>query len=110
MGFYDGFFGPGAGTFLATGAHHFLGLNLVHATALAKPFNWISNIVSLVIFMINGKVLWSLAIPMAVTNMLGSWTGSHLAIKQGAKFVRKALLLVFSLLFISLTLRTLGAC
>ncbi len=110
MGFYDGFFGPGTGTFLATGAHHFLGLNLLHATALAKPFNWISNTVSLVMFLINDKVLWGLAIPMAVTNMAGSWAGSHLAVKQGVKFVRKALILVFTLLFVSLAFRTLGAC
>ncbi len=105
MGFYDGFFGPGTGTFLTVGLHHVLGFNLVHATALAKPFNVVSSLAALVIFVFYGKVLWSLAIPLAIASMLGNWAGSHLAMKQGALLVRRALLGVCILLFVSLAIR-----
>ena len=110
MGFYDGFFGPGTGAFLTLGFYHLLGLNLVHATALAKPFNLISNLAALSIFWFYGKVIWSIAIPMAIASMLGNWAGSQLAISQGALLVRKALVGVCLLLFVSLGLKTLKAC
>ncbi|MES2503515.1 MAG: TSUP family transporter [Myxococcota bacterium] len=110
MSFYDGFFGPGTGSFLAIGAHKLLGLNLLQATALAKPFNLISNVVALIIFGAFGKVVWPVAIPMAICNMIGSWSGSHLAMRQGSALVRKALLCVFAVLFISLALKSLKAC
>lgn len=110
MGFYDGFFGPGTGTFLTLGFYHLLGLNLVHATALAKPFNLISNLAALLIFCFYGKVIWAIAVPMALANMLGNWAGSQLAISGGALLVRKALFGVCVLLFVSLGLKTLKAC
>ncbi|MEI6805220.1 MAG: TSUP family transporter [Myxococcaceae bacterium] len=105
MGFYDGFFGPGTGTFLVVGLHHVLGLNLVHATALAKPFNLISSISALIMFGFYGKVIWSLALPLAACSMLGNWAGSHLAMKQGAFLVRRALISVCILLFVSLAIK-----
>ncbi|MEI6790140.1 MAG: TSUP family transporter [Myxococcaceae bacterium] len=110
MGLYDGFFGPGTGAFLTLGFYHVLGLNLLHASALSKPFNLISNLAALSIFCFYGKVIWGIAIPMAFANMLGNWAGSQLAISQGALLVRKALLGVCVLLFVSLGLKTLKAC
>ena len=110
MGFYDGFLGPGTGAFLTLGFYHVLGLNLLHASALARPFNLVSTLAALVVFWLNGKVIFEIAIPMAVVNMLGNWAGSHLAIKQGALLVRRALLGVCLLLFVSLAFKTLKAC
>jgi uncharacterized membrane protein YfcA len=105
LGFYDGFFGPGTGTFLTIGFHHVLGLNLVHAIALAKPFNLISSLIALSVFCFYGRIMWAIAIPMAIANMLGSWAGSQLAMRQGALLVRRALLGVCILLFVSLAIR-----
>lgn len=105
LGFYDGFFGPGTGTFLTVGFHHVLGLNLVHATALAKPFNLISGMTALGVFCFYDKVIWAIAIPMAFASILGNWAGSQLAVRQGALLVRRALIGVCILLFVSLAIR-----
>lgn len=102
IGFYDGFFGPGAGTFLTLGFHHLLCLDFVSATALAKPFNVVSSIVSLVVFAFYDKILWKLAVVMALASMSGSYIGSYLAITRGKVFVKKILLFACIFLFLSL--------
>ena len=102
IGFYDGFFGPGTGSFLLLGLHFALGMNLVSASATAKPFNLASNLSAMVVFMLNGQVLYSLAIPMAVSNILGNVLGSRLALAKGSPVVRKMLLVSLSLLFATL--------
>ncbi len=102
IGFYDGFFGPGTGTFLALAFFSLLHFDLVRATAHAKVFNLISNISAIAVFGFSQKILFSLAIPMALANMAGNWMGSQMAMKKGDIFVRQALMSVLLLLFVSL--------
>lgn len=93
IGFYDGFFGPGAGSFLVFVMVRFLKFDFVIGTGNAKALNFASNIASLVTFIVKGLVVWPIAIPMACANATGSWLGSSLAIRKGAKFVRYVFLL-----------------
>ena len=94
IGFYDGFFGPGAGQFYATTLVGLRGLGLTRATALTKLFNVTSNIASVIVFALGGQVLWLLGLCMAVGAMIGSWLGSHTAAKFGAKLIRPLLVVV----------------
>jgi len=105
IGFYDGFFGPGTGSFMLLSLHFVLGLNLIAASGTAKVFNLASNVSSLVIFLINGKVLWFAALPMAAANMAGNIFGSRLALRQGPALIRKMLLFSLALLFATLVWR-----
>ncbi len=107
IGFYDGFFGPGTGTILIFGFYAFLGLHLINASAISKVFNLASNVGSFVTFVVAGKVLYSIGIPIALANILGGYIGSSLAIKKGQSFIKAILILVFIILFISLVLRQL---
>jgi len=102
IGFYDGFFGPGTGAFLTLAFFFFTKMKLIQATANAKVFNFMSNIGSLVAFLIGGKVLFLISIPLALSNMAGNFFGSRLAIKKGEKIIRFFLILAFALLLISL--------
>lgn len=99
IGFYDGFFGPGTGAFLALSLHLVLRLNLIDATANAKVFNLLSNIGGLTGFILGGTVLFKLGIPLAGANMLGNYLGSHLAIRKGDGVIRFFLTLVLVILF-----------
>lgn len=92
IGFYDGFFGPGTGSFFVFVMVRFLRFDFVTGTGNAKAMNLGSNIGSLATFMMAGLVIWPLAIPMGICNAAGSFIGSSLAIKQGARFVRWAFL------------------
>ena len=94
IGFYDGFFGPGAGQFYATTLVGLRGLGLTRATALTTLFNVTSNIASVIVFALGGQVLWLLGLCMAVGAMIGSWLGSHTAAKFGAKLIRPLLVVV----------------
>ena len=107
IGFYDGFFGPGTGTFLIFGFYAFLGLHLINASAISKVFNLASNVGSFVTFVLAGKVLYSVGIPIALANILGGYIGSTLAIRKGQGFIKAILVLVFIILFISLVFRQL---
>lgn len=102
LGFYDGFFGPGAGSLLILAFHLFFGVSLTAASGSAKIFNLTSNLGALVTFLVAGKCLMALAIPMAVTNILGNHVGSMLAIKKGDVVVRYVLIVSISILTISL--------
>lgn len=101
IGFYDGFFGPGTGTFLIFGFYLFLGLHLIQASAIAKVFNLASNVSSFATFALAGKVLYPLGLPIALANMLGGYLGSHLAIRRGQRLIQSLLLAVFFLLFVT---------
>jgi uncharacterized protein len=107
IGFYDGFFGPGTGTFLIFGFYAFLGLHLINASAISKVFNLASNVGSFVTFVLAGKVLYSIGIPIALANMIGGYFGSSLAIKKGQEFIKIVLILVFIILFMTLVIRQL---
>ena len=103
IGFYDGFFGPGTGSFFATTLVALRGVGLTRGTAQTKLFNLTSNVASVVFFAIGGKIWWGLGLCMALGSMSGGWLGSHTAIKYGAKLIRP-LLVVLSL---ALTVRVL---
>jgi len=100
IGFYDGLLGPGTGTYMTISMKKFLHLDYIISTASTKPLNLATNVGSAIAFLLAGKVLWMVAIPMAIANMAGSWTGSHFAIKGGESFIKKVLIfvLVFMLL------------
>ena len=94
IGFYDGFIGPGTGSFLVLGFVAILGFDFLHASANAKMVNLATNFGSICLFIIKGKIIWTLAIPMAICNALGGWIGAKLAIKKGNGFIRIFFLLV----------------
>ena len=100
VGVYDGFFGPGAGTFYIMALSAALGLGLTEASADSKVMNMASNIGALVTFLFGGVVLWKLALPGIACTMAGNYVGSSLAIKNGSKFVRPVMAAMIVLLFI----------
>jgi uncharacterized protein len=102
IGFYDGFFGPGTGSFFILSFYLFLGIGLLQASATTKVFNFLSNLGALVMFLFEGKVIFLLGIPLALANIAGNVVGSHLAIRKGAEVVRTFLLISLSVLFASL--------
>lgn len=108
IGFYDGFFGPGTGSFILLGLHCLLGLGLVAASGTAKAFNLASNVSSLIVFILNGKVYYFIAVPMALANVAGSIVGSRLALRRGPVIIRRMLLVSLGLLFVSLIWRYAG--
>jgi uncharacterized membrane protein YfcA len=99
IGFYDGFFGPGTGSFWTIAIVMLLGLNLKSATAQTKIMNFTSNIVSLGVFIIGGHVLWSVGILMGFGQMLGAFLGSSLVVKKDVQFIR-----VFFLCIVGITI------
>ncbi len=103
IGFYDGFIGPGAGSFLVLAFITLLGFDFLHASANAKLINLSTNFGSIVLFMLKGTILWSVALPMAVCNGIGGILGARLAIAKGNRFIR-----VFFLLVITATLLRFG--
>jgi uncharacterized membrane protein YfcA len=94
IGAYDGFFGPGTGTFLIVAFVGLLGDGLAHASGSAKVVNFASNLAALVLFAVRGTVVWRIAIPMAVAQLLGGWLGAHLAVKRGDVLVRRVVVAV----------------
>src|SRR5437867_3989388 len=88
LGFYDGFFGPGTGSFWAMAYALLLGFNLTKATAHTKLMNFTSNAASLAMFIIGGKVLWLAGLVMGVGQLLGARIGAKMVVARGAKFVR----------------------
>src|SRR5690349_12798186 len=96
IGAYDGFFGPGAGSFYTASLVGLRGLGLTRATALTKLFNVTSNIASVLLFALGGKMFWLLGFCMAAGAMAGGWIGSHTAMRFGARLIRP-LLVVLSL-------------
>ncbi|BBO77992.1 UPF0721 transmembrane protein [Desulfosarcina widdelii] len=94
LGFYDGFFGPGTGSFWTIALVVLLGLNLKKATAHTKVFNFTSNVVALAAFFAGGNVLVSAGLLMGAGQMLGAFVGSRLVIQKGTGFVRVFFLVV----------------
>jgi len=100
VGFYDGFFGPGTGSFFVFLLVRWLGYDFLHASAAAKLLNTATNVAALLLFSWKGHVWWHFAVVMAVANVVGSLAGAHLALKHGATFVRSIFLLVVGALII----------
>ena len=99
LGFYDGFFGPGTGSFWTMALVLLIGLDLKAATAQTKLFNFTSNIVSLSVFIYSGLVIWVAGLVMGVGQIIGAFIGSSLVSKKEVKFIR-----VFFLVIVALTI------
>jgi uncharacterized membrane protein YfcA len=100
IGFYDGFFGPGTGSFFVFLFVRLLGFDFLHASASAKLLNTATNAAALVLFAAKGHVWWHLAAVMAVANVAGSLLGTRMALARGAGFVRGMFIAVVSLLIL----------
>jgi uncharacterized membrane protein YfcA len=88
IGFYDGFFGPGTGTFFALGLVVLQGVNIKEATARAKLFNFTSNIVSLTVFIAGGEVVWLYGLLMALGQFTGARLGAGMVLNKGIAIIR----------------------
>ena len=102
LGAYDGFFGPGVGTMLLVAFVLIYGDPLTHASGNAKVVNLASNIAAFALFAWRGNILWGLALPMAAANFAGAWTGAHVAIRRGDRFIRLVVLAVVAALVVKL--------
>lgn len=108
VGFYDGFFGPGTGTFLILLFTWLLGMDMVSASATAKPVNLVSNIASLATRIAAGNVLFALALPAMCCSLAGGWLGAKLALTRGARLIRAVMLGVLVLLTVRLAVEALA--
>ena len=108
IGFYDGFFGPGTGSFFALAFVALLGYDLRTATAGSKLLNFASNLAALLVFALAGHVVWTVGLAMAVGQWTGAWLGAHLVIRHGARLVRPLLVAVSLLLSLRLLVQQLG--
>jgi uncharacterized membrane protein YfcA len=93
-GFYNGLIGPGTGTIMVFAFVSFLGLDFLKSSAVSKTTNVAADLSSWTVLAFGGFVLWTLAIPLIIGNMIGSYIGSHLAIKRGQGFVRAVFLVI----------------
>lgn len=109
IGFYDGFIGPGTGSFLLFLFVRFFHFDFLRATACAKVVNFGTNAATLVFLIPAGLVAYSLAIPLGVAAICGSVVGAHMAIKGGNTWIRRLFLLLSTSLLIKLTWETVGA-
>lgn len=100
IGFYDGFIGPGTGSLLIMAFIAVLGFDFLQANIYAKLVNLATNIGSITLFVIKGKIIWTVAIPMAVCNATGAWLGARLAISKGNGFIRIFFLIVVGIALI----------
>ncbi len=94
VGFYDGFFGPGAGSFFAIGFVGLLGFGLTKATAHTKVLNLTSNLASLGFFILSGHVVWAIGLVMGVGQMIGARFGARIVLKRGVRLIRPMIVLV----------------
>ena len=102
IGFYDGFVGPGTGSFLVFLLVGAVGLSFLHASATAKVVNTMTNLSALALFAWGGHVLWVLGAAMAACNLAGSQVGTRLAIRRGSAWVRRVFVVVVSALVLRL--------
>lgn len=100
IGFYDGFFGPGTGSFLVFLFVRVLGYDFLSASAAAKLINTATNVAALLLFAAKGHIWWHFVVAMAMANVLGSLLGTRLALKHGTGFVRAVFILVVSALIL----------
>jgi uncharacterized protein len=102
IGLYDGIIGPGTGSFLIFAFVFLFGYNFLHASANAKVLNVFTNFAAITFFFAQGAIVWSLAIPMGLSNMAGNYLGSHVALKKGSAFLRVFFLIIVTILIIKL--------
>ncbi|MBJ3784801.1 TSUP family transporter [Devosia sediminis] len=102
IGFYDGIFGPGTGSFFTIGFVLLFGLGLTRATGSTKALNFVSNLAALAIFIPQGAVVWPVAIVMALGQVIGGYVGARTGIRYGAKVIRPLVVMVSIALAIKL--------
>lgn len=100
IGFYDGFFGPGTGSFLVFLFVRSFGFDFLSASAAAKVVNVACNLAAILLFGLTGHIIWQLGLMMAVCQVVGSVLGTKLALKHGSEFVRRLFLVVVTLLIV----------
>ena len=100
IGFYDGFFGPGTGSFFVFLFVRLLGYDFLNASASAKLLNVSTNLAALILFSLKGHIWWHFALPLALANVLGSVLGTHMALKHGTGFVRNIFITVVTVLIL----------
>ena len=100
IGFYDGFFGPGTGSFLVFLFVRLMGYDFLSASASAKLINTGTNVAALILFVGKGHIWWHFVLAMALANVAGSLMGTHLALKHGTGFVRSVFIVVVSALIL----------
>lgn len=88
IGGYDGFFGPGTGSFFALAGVSLQGYNIVQATAISKLLNCASNLAALVVFLLAGQLLWSAAVVMLAGQLIGAWCGAHTLFRINPNYLR----------------------
>lgn len=98
IGMYDGFFGPGTGTFLIFAYTTLMGFDLVTASGNTKIVNLASNVAAFITFAISGKILWGIGLPAALFNIAGNWIGAGLALKNGKKIIQPMFFIALTLL------------
>lgn len=96
IGFYDGFFGPGTGSFWTIAFISIAGMDLKRATGHTKVVNFTSNAVSLAVFLFTGNILYLAGILMGLAQIAGAWSGSHIVMKKDSSFVRVIFLTVLA--------------
>ncbi len=100
VGFYDGMFGPGTGSFFTVAGISCRGQEIISATAIAKSLNFSTNIASLIIFIGAGQVIWTVGITMMLGQMIGAWLGSHLLFKVNPNHLRRLVVLMCTFMLI----------
>ncbi|MFT5722156.1 MAG: putative membrane protein YfcA [Motiliproteus sp.] len=104
VGFYDGFFGPGAGSFYAIGFVSLMGYGLTKATAHTKVLNFTSNVAALLFFILGGQVVWTLGLVMAGGQLIGGRLGATLVVLKGAALIRPLVVILCILMSVKLLL------
>jgi uncharacterized membrane protein YfcA len=94
IGCYDGFFGPGTGSFFSLAGISLRGHGIIDATAVAKTLNFATNIASLIVFLIAGKIVWAIGLVMMVGQVIGAWLGSHCLFSINPKYLRLLVVLM----------------
>jgi uncharacterized membrane protein YfcA len=100
IGFYDGFFGPGTGSFFVLGFVVLLGFEFIQASAYSKVINCMTNISALVVFISKGNYYLELAIIMSVSNISGNYLGAIFALKKGNSFIRSIYLVIVTIMIL----------
>ena len=108
LGMYDGFYGPGTGTFLILLLTRFAHMDIQHANGVTKVINLTSNLASLVVYLMNGQVLMLLGLAAGAFSILGNFLGSRCFTKKGADIARPVILLVLAVFFVRTVLEMCG--
>jgi uncharacterized protein len=106
IGIYDGILGPGTGSFFVIALVAVLGYGFLEASAKAKIANLTTNIAAIVVFGVNGEILWAIGAAMALANIAGGWLGARTALRSGSAFVRRVFLIVVGVLTLKLSYDT----